>query len=129
MPTSPQRTAVRPATTRPARNADDIKPERGSPFDRSITGFRLRQGLSRSTYYRLQAAGRGPAETRISLRKVVISPSAEKAWELAMANPTGSEARLVAKMKQAASAQARKGAAAAKASAKHVSKRRLQAAE
>ena len=56
---------------------NDIVP--GSPFDRSIEGFRLRQGLYRSTYYRLVAAGRGPAETRISIRKVVITPSAEKA--------------------------------------------------
>ena len=100
---------------------NDVVP--GSPFDRSIEGFRLRQGLSRSTYYRLQAAGRGPAETRISIRKVVITPSAEKAWELAMANPTGTEAKLVARMKAAAQRQAKIGGAAALASSKHVSKR------
>jgi hypothetical protein len=105
----------------------DIVP--GSQFDRSITGFRLRQGLSRSTYYRLQRAGRGPRETRISLRQVVISPTAEAAWEAAMVKPTGVEAKLVAKMKAAASAQAKKGARAAVASSTHVSKRSLQAAE
>jgi hypothetical protein len=127
MPTSPRRTAVR-QPSKPTNPTHDPNP--GNPFDRSITGFRLRQGLSRSTYYRLQAAGRGPAESRISLRKVVITPSAERAWEEARSNPTGTEKKLVAAMKAAASAQARKGAAAAKASAKHVSKRaRFQAAE
>ena len=105
----------------------DIVP--GSQFDRSITGFRMRQGLSLSTYYRLQRAGRGPRETRISLRQVVISPTAEAAWEASMVKPSGAEARLVSKLKADASAQARKGAAAAKLSAKHVSKRSLQAAE
>jgi hypothetical protein len=94
----------------------------GGQFDRSIDGFRLRQGLSRSTYYRLQASGRGPVETRISVRKIIITAAAERAWEQARTNPTGTEAQLVAKMKAAASARGTKAGVAALASPKHVSK-------
>jgi hypothetical protein len=106
----------------------------GNPHDRSITGFRYRHGsahgpMSKSAYYRLRNAGLGPVETPVSANRVIITVKDEKAWEKARANPSGTEAKLVAKMKKARIKRAKKAAIAAKESPNHVSKSKQQTKE
>jgi hypothetical protein len=99
----------------------------GNPNDRSIRGFRIRHGGSRgpmstSFYNRLKKEGRGPRESYAD-GKVFISVEAEQEWDRARANPTGTEARLIAKMKERRHQRALKAGRAAAASPRHVSKR------
>jgi hypothetical protein len=106
--------------------ARDPKWVAGNPNDRSITGFRHRHGsergpMSKATYYRLRNAGRGPVETPVSANRVIITVENELKWERSRSNPTGTEAKLVAKAKRARIKRAKKAAQAAL-DGNHVSK-------
>jgi hypothetical protein len=103
--------------------------EPGSDADRSTRGFRIRHGnQSKSTYYRNKNAGRGPKETVLGARTIVITKKDEAAYDRARAKPSNAEARLLQKMQAKRIAQARKAAAASLASEQHVSKQRRRKA-
>jgi hypothetical protein len=98
----------------------------GNAHDRSVTGFRIRHGgargpMSRNLYNRLKLSGRGPRESHAG-GMTFISVEDEAAWDAARANPTGSEAKAVARMKQMRHQRAVMAGTAAAASPKHVSK-------
>jgi hypothetical protein len=98
----------------------------GNPHDRSITGFRVRHGtergpMSKATFYRLRKMGLTPRETPVSPHRSIITVADEAAYERARANPTGTEAKLNAKMKKARIRRAKKAARAAL-DGNHVSK-------
>jgi hypothetical protein len=104
----------------------------GNPNDRSIRGFRIRHGSSRgpmstSFYNRLKKEGRGPRESYAD-GKVFISVEAEQEWDKARANPTGTEAKLVERMKAMRRQRALKAGRASAASPRHVSKQRSRSA-
>jgi hypothetical protein len=101
----------------------------GNPHDRSVTGFRTRNGSSkgpmgRTFYYGMKARGEGPRETYITPNRIIITAADEAAWLEARANPSGTEARLIAKAEAMRKARGRKAGRAAAASERHVSKRR-----
>jgi hypothetical protein len=84
----------------------------------SIPVFCFRNNISRTTYHRLRAAGRGPVEMRIGLNTIRITADAEREWQQQMQEPRRDvETRAVERAVKA-------GSAAVK-SAKHVSKKRL----
>lgn len=106
----------------------------GNPNDRSITGFRTRNGtskgpMSRVFYYALKARGAGPRETHLTPSRIIITAADEQAWLEARANPSGTEARLIAKAATMRKERGRKAGKAAAASPRHVSKRKLQSSE
>ena len=83
----------------------------------TIPEFCFRNSISRPTYHRLRAQGRGPAEMRIGLNMIRITAEAERDWQRRMQEPSADlETRAVERAVKA-------GEAAVK-SAKHVSKRR-----
>jgi len=99
----------------------------GCNDDRSILGFRIRHGSSRGPmsarfYHEMQKRGVGPRET-VVLGKTIITERDERAWEEARANPTGTEARLVAKVRERRHQRALKAGRASAASPEHISKR------
>jgi hypothetical protein len=84
----------------------------------TVAEFCSRNCLSRPTYHRLRAQGRGPVEMRVGINKVLISVEAEKEWQQKMQESARDvETRAVERAVKA-------GNAAVK-SAKHVSKKRL----
>jgi hypothetical protein len=96
----------------------------GSAEDRSPAGFCLRHGnMSNSTYHRNKKAGRGPKETVLSARKIIITRKDEAAYDRARSNPNSTEQRLLQKLQAKRTAQAKKAAAASLAGKNHVSKR------
>ena len=99
------------------------------PNDRSVTGFRIRHGsargpMSRTLYYRLKKAGRGPREIRVTPTMIIITPEDELAWHDSLAHPRDTEQRLIAKVDARRLARAKKAAAASAASPRHVSKKK-----
>jgi len=73
----------------------------GNPNDRSILGFRIRNGssrgpMSKQRYNSLKKKKRGPREIRDG-NTIIITPEAEEEWKRARASPKGAEARLVAR--------------------------------
>jgi hypothetical protein len=63
----------------------------GNPHDRSITGFRIRNGgpkgpMSKKFFYKMDKAGLGPVVKTVFGRKQ-ISPAAELAWQEAQDAP------------------------------------------
>jgi hypothetical protein len=99
----------------------------GNPNDRSVTGFRIRNGgargpMSRTFYYKMKAEGIGPRETFLSATKVIITPADELAWQERRANPRGTEARLIAKAEEMRRSRGRKAGRAAAQSPRHISK-------
>jgi hypothetical protein len=100
----------------------------GNPNDRSIGGFRIRNGsgtgpMSRSFYYTLRKRGIGPRETFLAPTKVIITPADELAWQQARSHPHGTEAKLKARAEKMRRDRGRKAGAAAVASPRHVSKK------
>ena len=86
----------------------------------SIPTFCYRNDLSRTTYHRLRAEGRGPVEMRYGLNAIRISADAEREWRARMErSDSGLEARALERAVKA-------GDAAVK-SSKHVSKQRAHA--
>ena len=49
------------------------------PRDPSIDAFCARHGFSRTTYYNMRVAGKGPRETAIGVRRT-ITEEAEREW-------------------------------------------------
>lgn len=77
----------------------------GNPNDRSILGFRIRNGssrgpMSKQKYNSLKKKKRGPREIRDG-NTIIITPKAEEEWRRAREAPRGAEARLVAREAQA----------------------------
>jgi hypothetical protein len=106
----------------------------GNPNDRSVTGFRIRNGnargpMSRGFYYKMKKRGDGPRETYLSPDRIIITAADEAAWLEARANPRGTEARLIAKAMESRKARTRKAGKASVASPYHYTKRRALEAE
>ena len=74
--------------------------------------------MSRSLYYKLKKQGRGPRETHLG-GKIIITIQDELAYDVARANPKGTEARLNKLAAERRSERARRAAAAAIKSPKH----------
>jgi hypothetical protein len=94
----------------PPRNT--IAPERVAY---SIPEFCFRNSISRPTYHRLRAEGRGPVEMRLGLNAVRITADAERDWQRRMQEPQPDFEN------RAAERAVKAGAAAAK-SEVHISK-------
>lgn len=95
------------------RSTADSSPER---IAFTIPEFCFRNSISRPTYHRLRAEGRGPVEMRPGLNVIRITLEAERDWQRLMQEPREDlEARA---MKRAI----RAGEAAVK-SSNHISKR------
>jgi hypothetical protein len=92
--------------------------------DRTIAGFRARHSMSKAGYYRLPKEVRAKLETVYGPRTIRILPKAEAAFDRAHSKPNSTEQRLVAKMRAKLTVTAKKAAAAAVKSPRHVSKRR-----
>jgi hypothetical protein len=63
----------------------------GNPNDRSITGFRIRNGsargpMSKKFFYAMKQAGLAPRIKRV-LSKQIITPAAELEWQVAQDAP------------------------------------------
>jgi hypothetical protein len=82
-----------------------------------VLEFCVRNNISKPTYNRLRADGRGPVEMRIGLNCVRIGADAEREWQLRMSEPQE-------ELKTRAVRRAVKAGTAAALSPKHVSKRR-----
>jgi hypothetical protein len=83
----------------------------------SIPVFCFRNNISRPTYHRLRAEGRGPVEMRIGLNIIRITAAAELAWQRQMQEPREDlEALNTERAVKAGSAAAR--------SKNHISRRR-----
>jgi hypothetical protein len=84
----------------------------------TIPEFCFRNRISRVTYNRLRAKGRGPVEMRIGINTIRITADAEREWQQRMQKPQHDvELKAVERAVKA-------GSAAVK-SSKHVSKKRL----
>ena len=53
----------------------------------TVPEFCFRNGISRPTYHRLRAQGRGPKEMRLGLNKILITADAERDWHELMQGP------------------------------------------
>ena len=53
----------------------------------TIPEFCFRNTISRPTYHRLRAEGRGPVEMRIGLNVIRITAEAERDWQRRMQEP------------------------------------------
>jgi hypothetical protein len=96
------------------------KAEMGSSLERAaftIPEFCFRNSISRPTYHRLRAEGRGPVEMRIGLNVIRVTADAERAWQSLMQEPREDFER------QAVERAVKAGGAGAK-SDKHISKKR-----
>jgi hypothetical protein len=96
------------------------KPDAGSSvLERaaySVHEFCLRNNISRPTYHRLRAEGRGPKEMRLGLNIIRITAAAERDWQCRMQEPRND-------LEIKATARAVKAGDAAVKSSKHISKR------
>src|SRR6516162_1644278 len=82
----------------------------------TVPEFCFRNNISRPTYHRLRAEGRGPVEMRLGLNAIRISADAERDWQQLQKPRPDLETRTAERALKA-------GDAAVK-SSKHVSKRR-----
>ena len=82
----------------------------------SIPEFCYRNNISRPTYHRLRADGRGPVEMRLGLNAIRITADAERKWQRRME-------KFDREFETRATERAVKAADAAVKSAKHVSNR------
>ena len=86
----------------------------------SIPEFCFRNNISRVTYHRLRAEGRGPVEMRIGINTIRITADAERAWQQRMQEPRPD-------LETRTAERAVKAGDAAVKSDRHVSKRRRRA--
>jgi hypothetical protein len=83
----------------------------------TVPEFCFRNNISRPTYHRLRAEGRGPVEMRLGLNAIRISAEAERAWQQEMQKPRPDlEARTAERAVMAGDAAVR--------SHRHISKQR-----
>jgi hypothetical protein len=105
----------------PKKGGSDVSTTKPEPaLERqafSVPEFCARNNISRPTYHRLRAQGRGPAEMRIGLNAIRISAEAERDWQHRMQEPRGD-------LETKAAARAVKAGDAAVKSDRHVSKKR-----
>src|SRR5579863_6009934 len=87
-----------------------------------IPAFCYRNDISPSTYHKLKKLGRGPREMVLG-RAIRISLEAEADWRRAREMPDDTEARLIAREREAREKSARKAGKASIASSRHISKR------
>lgn len=86
----------------------------------TLPEFCFRNGISRPTYHRLRAEGRGPVEMRLGLNKILISADAERDWQRQMQEPRPDlEIRNAERAVMAAAAAVKSG--------RHISKKRRSA--
>ncbi len=88
----------------------------------SIAEFCFRNSISPTLYHKLKKFGRAPREMVLG-RAIRISLAAEADWRRAREMPDDTEARLIAREREARERSARKAGKAAIASPHHVSKR------
>jgi hypothetical protein len=82
----------------------------------TVLEFCFRNRISRPTYHRLRAQGRGPVEMRLGLNAIRITAEAERDWQRLMQQPDQNlETRALERAVKAGDAAARSTA--------HVSKR------
>jgi hypothetical protein len=87
----------------------------------TIPEFCFRNNISRPTYHRLRAEGRGPVEMRVGLNLIRITAQAERDWQRQLQRPS-------ADLERRARARAVKAGAVAAKSDKHVSVAKRRAA-
>ena len=87
----------------------------------TIPEFCFRNNISRPTYHRLRAEGRGPVEMRVGLNLIRITAEAERAWQRQLQRPS-------ADLERRARARAVKAGDAAVKSDKHISVAKRRAA-
>jgi hypothetical protein len=87
----------------------------------TIPEFCFRNNISRPTYHRLRAEGRGPVEMRVGLNLIRITAQAEREWQHRLQQPS-------ADLKRRATARAMKAGDAAVKSDKHISVAKRRAA-
>jgi hypothetical protein len=80
----------------------------------TIPEFCFRNNISRPTYHRLRAEGRGPVEMRVGLNLIRITAQAEREWQHRLQQPS-------ADLERRATARAVKAGGAAVKSDKHIS--------
>src|SRR5262245_54668328 len=80
----------------------------------TIPEFCFRNNISRPTYHRLRAEGRGPVEMRVGLNLIRITAQAEREWQHRLQRPS-------ADLERRARARAVKAGDAAIRSDKHIS--------
>jgi hypothetical protein len=99
--------------------------EGGAAFmqrSKTITEWCEMRHYSKTKYFKMRKEGRGPRELRVE-GTVRITPESDADWVREHEAPTGAEARLVERERQARIRQTRNAGRAAAASPKHVSKR------
>jgi hypothetical protein len=89
----------------------------------SINQFCQRQRISRGKYFGMRKDGWGPRELRIPPNIVRITLEAERDWQRARENPTGSELVEIEQGKAALTARGSRAGSLAVKSPKHVSQR------
>jgi hypothetical protein len=94
----------------------------------SIDQFCKRHGISRGKYFDLRRAGLGPVEMRLGPKLVRISDEADRAWQHARQNPTGSELVEIEHAKAELAARASRAGTVAAASPRHISNKRRRLA-
>jgi hypothetical protein len=87
----------------------------------TIPEFCFRNNISRPTYHRLRAEGRGPVEMRVGLNLIRITAQAEREWQHQLQRPS-------ADLERRARARAVKAGGAAVKSDKHISIRKRRVA-
>jgi hypothetical protein len=95
----------------------------------TIKQFRWRNGnMTEAVYYTLQKEGRGPV-TMVLGNTLLVTAEEELKWQRRMSRPQGSEAARQKADREKMRQRALKAGQASAASDKHISKRRLAAAE
>jgi hypothetical protein len=87
----------------------------------TIPEFCFRNNISRPTYHRLRAEGRGPVEMRVGLNLIRITAQAERDWQHRLQRPS-------ADLEQRARTRAVKAGGAAVKSDRHISVARRRVA-
>jgi hypothetical protein len=95
----------------------------------SINEFCTRHRISKGKYFAMRKAGIGPVEMRLGHALVRITAEAERAWQRARENPSGSELVEVEQGKAALVARGSRAGSAAAASPKHISNKRRRKSE
>jgi hypothetical protein len=90
----------------------------------TINEFCARQHISRGKYFGLRKAGLGPVEMRLGPATVRITAEAERAWQRARENPSGSELAEIKRGKAVLTVRGSRAGCLAAASPKHISNKR-----
>jgi hypothetical protein len=93
----------------------------------TIKEFCKRHHISRGKYFDMRKAGIGPAEMRLGRALVRITDEADRAWQHARQNPTGSELVEIERGKADLAARGSRAGSAGAASPKHISNKRRRA--